>query len=46
MNVASERRERGIAGLLLETIAHWFVQQHAAKVCVNVDPKNAAARRL
>jgi hypothetical protein len=46
MNVASERRERGIAGLLLETIADWFVQQHAGKVCVNVDPKNAAARRL
>jgi len=46
MNVASEHRKRGIAGLLLETIANWFVQQEARRVCVNVDPKNAAARRL
>jgi GNAT superfamily N-acetyltransferase len=46
MNVASEHRGRGIAGLLLETIADWFVQQALHRVCVNVDPKNTAACRL
>jgi GNAT superfamily N-acetyltransferase len=46
MNVASERRKRGIAGLLLKTIADWFVQQESRRVCVDVDPKNVAAHRL
>jgi ribosomal protein S18 acetylase RimI-like enzyme len=43
INVASEHRRRGIAGTLLGTMADWFVQQQAPRVCVNVDPKNAAA---
>jgi|ERR1700733_5636342 len=46
INVAREYRGCGIAGTLLETIAHWFVQQQALRVCVNVDAKNTAARRL
>jgi GNAT superfamily N-acetyltransferase len=46
MNVASEHRGRGIAGLLLDTIADWFVQQQVHRVCVNVDPMNTAACRL
>jgi len=46
MNVASEHRGRGIAGMLLETIADWFVQQELHRVCVNVDPNNLPARRL
>jgi ribosomal protein S18 acetylase RimI-like enzyme len=43
INVAREYRGRGIAGTLLETIAHWFVQQQASRVCVNVAPNNTAA---
>jgi ribosomal protein S18 acetylase RimI-like enzyme len=43
INVAKEYRGRGIARTLLETVASWFVQQQASRVCVNVDPKNAAA---
>src|ERR1700758_3272629 len=43
INVAKEHRGRGIAGTLLETVAGWFVQQQAPRVCVNVDPRNAAA---
>jgi predicted GNAT family acetyltransferase len=46
INVAEQRRRSGIAGMLLATIAAWFVQQDALRVCVNVDPKNLAARRL
>lgn len=46
INVASEHRGRGIAGLLLGTIADWFVQRELHQVCVNVDPDNVPARRL
>jgi GNAT superfamily N-acetyltransferase len=46
INVAGEHRGRRIAGMLMEKIADWFVQQNAPRICVNVDPKNAAARRL
>jgi RimJ/RimL family protein N-acetyltransferase len=46
INVAQEHRGRGIAGTLLERVANWFLQQQAPRVCVNVDPRNSAARRL
>lgn len=46
MNVALEHRGQGVAGALLAAMAGWFVEQDARRVCVNVDPKNAAARRL
>ncbi|MGH9664866.1 MAG: GNAT family N-acetyltransferase, partial [Bryobacteraceae bacterium] len=46
MNVAGERRGRGIADRLLAKIGAWFVEQEALRVCVNVDPKNIAARRV
>jgi GNAT superfamily N-acetyltransferase len=39
-------RRRGVAGKLLTTIAGWFVEQSALRICVNVDPNNATARRL
>ena len=46
INVAMAHRGRGIAGQLLLAIAPWFVSQKALRICVNVDPKNAAARAL
>lgn len=46
MNVAREHRGRGIAGLLLQAISGWFVEQRACRICVNVDPKNVPARGL
>ena len=46
VNVSPARRGRGIAGRLLEEMAAWFVEQHALRVCVDVDPRNIAARAL
>jgi GNAT superfamily N-acetyltransferase len=46
INVVEQRRGSGIAGMLLVTIAGWFVQQGVLQICVNVDPKNFAARGL
>jgi len=31
--------------MLIATMARWFVQQEARRVCVDVDPKNVVARR-
>jgi hypothetical protein len=40
-------RMRGlIAGELLSKISAWFVEQRTFRICVDVDPKNAAARNL
>jgi GNAT superfamily N-acetyltransferase len=46
INVHAKLRKRGIAGLLMAAMASWFVQQQAFRICVDVDPKNAAARGL
>jgi ribosomal protein S18 acetylase RimI-like enzyme len=46
IDVAEEFRGRGIAGRLLTEMAEWFVRHDARRVCVNVDPGNAIARRL
>jgi predicted GNAT family acetyltransferase len=46
INVSEEQRGQGIAGALMKIITAWFVEQNALRVCVNVDPRNAAARRL
>jgi GNAT superfamily N-acetyltransferase len=46
INVDEKRRGKGIAGALIKTIAAWFAEQKAFRVCVNVDSRNAAARRL
>lgn len=46
INVAPDYRGRGIAGSLLVVMAQWFAQQNARRICVDVVPENAAARRL
>jgi len=46
INVVEEYRGQGIAGLLLERMAEWFLEQEAHRVCVNVAPENVAARGL
>jgi GNAT superfamily N-acetyltransferase len=44
INVGSEWRRGGVASGLLRCIARWFLEQGAARVCVDVEPSNAAAR--
>jgi len=44
INVLPSWRHQGIAGLLLATMAGWFLAQNARRVCVDVTPNNAVAR--
>jgi len=44
IDTIAERRRQGIAGALLRTMAHWFVEHNARKVCV--DPGNDIARSV
>ena len=44
INVDADGRRSGVASRLMEAMAKWFVEQQAFRVCVNVDPKNTAAR--
>jgi ribosomal protein S18 acetylase RimI-like enzyme len=44
IDVILEQRRSGVASELLRLLARWFVQQGAFRICVNVDPSNAAAR--
>ncbi len=46
INVLAEHRGKGIADALMHTVLDWFRQQNAFRVCVNVEPDNAAARAL
>jgi GNAT superfamily N-acetyltransferase len=46
IDVAKERRRQGIASRLLDLIGEWFVEQQAFPVCIDVNPKNLAARKL
>jgi predicted GNAT family acetyltransferase len=46
VNVVEEKRGRGIADGMMAKIGTWFVEQNAVRVCVNVDPRNTAARKL
>jgi GNAT superfamily N-acetyltransferase len=46
VNVDEAWRGRGIAARLMAMMGAWFVEQHAQRICVNVDPNNSAARRL
>ena len=46
INVARQQRGRGIAVRLLATMARWFVEQQALRVCVDVVPQNEPARTL
>ena len=44
MNVVCERRGSGIADNLLRCMAKWFATKQAMRICVDVQPSNAAAR--
>jgi GNAT superfamily N-acetyltransferase len=46
IDVAGERRRKGTAARLMMTIAAWFAQQNAPRVCVNVAAENEPARAL
>ncbi len=46
ISVRPESRGRGIAIELLRSLARWFAQQNAGRVCVDVMPTNEAARRF
>jgi len=46
IDVVTDRRRCGIAGLLILQMAGWFVQQQALRVCVNVAAPNFPARAL
>jgi ribosomal protein S18 acetylase RimI-like enzyme len=46
INVSPGQRGSGVATELLRRLAKWFVQHKAFRVCVNVDPANATARRF
>src|SRR5579871_517043 len=46
INISKAHRGHGIAGQLLAAMAVWFVRQKAFRICVDVDPKNAPARKL
>ena len=46
LNVVPAQRGNGITGRLLVTMGSWFVEQGALRVCVDVEPKNTAARGL
>ena len=42
IDVVPEQRRQGVASELLGLLAAWFVEQNAAKICVNVAPDNPA----
>ena len=46
INVIPAHRGTGVASELLRILAAWFVEQNAKRVCVDVDPANALARRF
>lgn len=46
IDVVAARRGSGIAYGLLTRLAQWFVKQNALRICVDVQPSNAVARRL
>jgi ribosomal protein S18 acetylase RimI-like enzyme len=46
IDVSKSRRGQGIADKLLVAISARFVEQSALRVCVNVAPENAIARRF
>lgn len=46
MDVVAAHRRQGVAGRLVVTLAAWFVEQQALRVCIDVKPDNTAARGL
>ena len=46
ISVDTQFRRRGIASKLLRSMAEWFVEHEARRICVDVQPSNEAARRF
>jgi predicted GNAT family acetyltransferase len=46
VNVVPEYRGQGIAGQLIVKMGEWFLEQGLRRICVNVEPDNAAGRAL
>ena len=46
INVIPEKRGSGAASGLLRALARWFVAQNALRICVDIEPSNAIARRF
>jgi ribosomal protein S18 acetylase RimI-like enzyme len=46
INVIPERRGSEIASELLRLLMLWFLRQKASRICVDVEPSNAVARRF
>jgi hypothetical protein len=46
IHVLAPLRRAGTASGLLKILSSWFVSQHCTRVCTNVDPSNAEARRF
>jgi ribosomal protein S18 acetylase RimI-like enzyme len=46
IDVVAAHRRQGIAGQLIVTLASWFVEQKALRICIDVKPTNTAARAL
>ena len=46
IDVVPQWRGSGVASELLRQMASWFVELNAGRICVNVDPANARARRF
>lgn len=46
INVIPECRGSGIASELLRLLAAWFVAQKASRICIDVQPRNTAARKF
>jgi ribosomal protein S18 acetylase RimI-like enzyme len=44
--VIPERRRSGVASELLRSLAAWFAEQKAPRICVDVDTANMIARRF
>jgi len=46
IHVVREYRGTKVASILLKQLAVWFVERDARRICVDVDPANAVARRF
>lgn len=46
IDVDPEYRGKGVAAELLRQLAGWFVTRNALRVCVDVEPGNAVARKF
>ena len=44
INVSADHRCQGVATGLLRELAGWFASNNARRICVDVQPRNAAAR--